>query len=65
MPSLSCPDCGSALDVFQGVVSRQRTYPLTLATNHGVEPVLVVDRVERKAQIVACSGCEWARWPTF
>lgn len=57
MTSLTCPACGSALDLFAGVVSRQRTYPLTLLRD---ETVLVVDRVEHTAQVVTCSGCEFA-----
>lgn len=57
MPNLTCPMCDGPLDLVRGPVSRQRTYPLTLLRDN---TVMVVDRVERTADFVACSRCEYA-----
>lgn len=58
MTKLLCPDCGSPLDLFDGIVGRSRTWIASLDRDSPAP--LYTDEVQRKAQVVTCSGCEFA-----
>jgi hypothetical protein len=58
MTKLLCPDCGSPLDLFDGIVARPRTWVVSLDRDAAVP--LHIDEVQRRAQMVTCSGCEYA-----
>jgi hypothetical protein len=56
MPNLTCPECGGPLDlVTRGTVA---TLHYSFTYDHGVLPAPRL--VERTADFVACSRCEYA-----
>lgn len=62
MEHLTCPmpNCGAPLDLFEGVVGRQRTYPVVDRGELLRGFPLLTGEVTRTEQVVTCSRCEFA-----